>query len=93
MVRIHLFLTGIFLAAVPALADWVIFVDGQRNEVQAVEIDPASPALASRLVQLQLRSRRYTEAAVTLSEFLDRHPTDPGLLQLADRLHREVGIP
>ena len=60
---------------------------------RAVEIDPDSATLAVRLVQLQLRSGRYTEAAVTLSESLDRHPTDPGLLRLADRLQREIGIP
>jgi Flp pilus assembly protein TadD len=44
------------------------------------------------LVELQLRTGRYAQAAVALSEALDRHPTDAGLLTLADRLPREVGI-
>jgi Flp pilus assembly protein TadD len=59
---------------------------------RAVEIKPDSALLASRLVELQLRSGRYAEAAVTLSEALDRNPTDATLLRLADRLPREVGI-
>jgi tetratricopeptide (TPR) repeat protein len=59
---------------------------------RAVEIDPDSPQLAARLVELQLRTGRYAQAAVALSEALDRHPTDAGLLSLADRLPREVGI-
>jgi tetratricopeptide (TPR) repeat protein len=59
---------------------------------RAVEIEPGSPQLAARLVELQLRTGRYAQAAVALSEALDRHPTDAGLLTLADRLPREVGI-
>ncbi len=59
---------------------------------RAVEVEPDSPQLAARLVELQLRTGRYTEAMVTLSTSLDRHPTDPGLLNLVDRLPREVGI-
>jgi hypothetical protein len=43
-------------------------------------------------VALQLRSGRYTDAAVTLSRALDHFPTDPDLLRLAERLRREVGI-
>ena len=59
---------------------------------RAVEVEPDSPQLAARLVELQLRMGRYTEATITLSESLDRHPTDRGLLNLIDRLPREVGI-
>lgn len=59
---------------------------------RAVEVEPDSPQLAARLVELQLRMGRYTEATIALSESLDRHPTDRGLLNLIDRLPREVGI-
>lgn len=59
---------------------------------RAVEIESDSPRLAALLVELQLRTGHYTEATMTLSESLDRHPTDPGLLNLVDRLPREVGI-
>jgi tetratricopeptide (TPR) repeat protein len=59
---------------------------------RAVEIEPGSARLAALLVEMQLRNGRYAEAAGTLSRALDRHPTDPGLLRLADRLPREIGI-
>jgi tetratricopeptide (TPR) repeat protein len=58
---------------------------------RAVEIDPGSAGLAARLVSLQIRQGRLAEAAMTLSRALDRHPTDPTLLELTDRLRREVG--
>jgi len=58
---------------------------------RAVVIEPGSTELAARLVELQLRSGRYTEAAMSLSRALDRFPTDPRLLGLAERLRREVG--
>ena len=57
-----------------------------------MEIEPGSPRLSTLLVELQLRTGHYTEAAVSLSRGLDRHPTDPDLLRLADRLPREIGI-
>lgn len=59
---------------------------------RAVEVEPESSQLVARLVALQLRCGRYTDAAVTLSRALDRFPTDPVLLQQADRLRRDVGI-
>jgi uncharacterized protein HemY len=48
--------------------------------------------LAVRLVSLQLRQGDVTSAAMTLSEALDRHPTNASLLALADQLRRDVGI-
>ena len=59
---------------------------------RAVQVEPDSPDLAARLVGLQLRTGRYAEAAMTLQESLDRHPTDSGLLSLAERLRREIGV-
>jgi Flp pilus assembly protein TadD len=59
---------------------------------RAVEVDPDSVRTAVLLVELQLRTGQYFEAAATLSLALDRHPTDPGLLRLADRLPREIGV-
>jgi Flp pilus assembly protein TadD len=59
---------------------------------RAVEIDSESPDLVARLVSLQLRNGRFTEAALTLSRALDRFPTDPQLLRLAEKLRRDVGI-
>jgi len=57
---------------------------------RAVEIEPQSPDLVARLAALQLRTGRFTEAAVTLSHALDRFPTHPGLLRLAEKLQRDV---
>jgi Tfp pilus assembly protein PilF len=59
---------------------------------RTVEIEPESPHHVARLVALQLRNGLYTDAAVTLSRALDRFPTDPELLRLAERLRRDVGI-
>lgn len=58
---------------------------------RAQELEPDSAHLAASLVSLQLREGRYAEAASALARALDRHPTDPALLQLAQRLRREVG--
>ncbi|HSO21546.1 MAG TPA: tetratricopeptide repeat protein [Chondromyces sp.] len=58
---------------------------------RAVEVDPDSSAAAARLVALQIRQGRYAEAAITVSLALDRHPTDPVLLELTERLRREIG--
>lgn len=59
---------------------------------RAVDIDPSSPELTVQLVSLQLRMGKFSEAAVALSRALDRHPTNPALLELAERLRRDVGI-
>ena len=59
---------------------------------RAVELAPDSPEVAAQFVAAQLRQRRFAEAAVSLSLALDRFPTHPGLLNLADRLRRDVGI-
>jgi tetratricopeptide (TPR) repeat protein len=58
---------------------------------RAVEVDPESPAAAARLVALQIRQGRYAEAAIAVSRALDRHPTDPVLIELTERLRREIG--
>ena len=70
---------------------------GKRAEatqalVRAVELEPDSPEIAMRLVEAQLREGRYAEAAMSLSRALDRFPTHSGLLNLADRLRRDIGI-
>lgn len=59
---------------------------------RAVELEPTSPEVAVRLVAAQLRQGRFAEAAVSLSLALDRSPTHSGLLNLADKLRRDVGI-
>lgn len=58
---------------------------------RAVEVNPESPAAAARLVALQIRQGRYAEAAIAVSRALDRHPTDPVLIELTERLRREIG--
>jgi tetratricopeptide (TPR) repeat protein len=57
---------------------------------RAVELAPESSAQAARLVDFELRHGQYMEAALDLGRFLDRFPTDPTLLRLADRLQQEV---
>ena len=64
--------------------------DARLALVRAVELEPDSVTQAARLVDFQLRNGRYMEAALDLGRFLDRFPTDPTLLRLADRLQREV---
>ncbi len=64
--------------------------DARLALVRAVELQPDSVAQAAKLVDFQLRNGRYMEAALDLGRFLDRFPTDPTLLRLADRLQREV---
>lgn len=59
---------------------------------RAVELNPDSAEIAVQLVAAQLRQGRFTEASVSLSLALDRFPTHPGLLNLADRLRRDIGI-
>jgi len=46
--HIVLILVSILLLTVPARADWVIFMDGQRTEVQAVEITERAVHLTTR---------------------------------------------
>jgi tetratricopeptide (TPR) repeat protein len=58
---------------------------------RAVQVDPGSPELAARLVEFHLGRGQFMEAAMRLSRALDRHPIDRRLLELADRLRREVG--
>ncbi|MFV2072567.1 MAG: tetratricopeptide repeat protein [Thermoanaerobaculales bacterium] len=70
---------------------------GKRSDAilaleRAVELAPNSPDLVARLIEVQLRAGDYTEAAMELSRALDRFSTDARLLNLADRLRREVGI-
>jgi predicted TPR repeat methyltransferase len=57
---------------------------------RAAELAPDSAAQAARLVDFELRHGLYMEAALDLGRFLDRFPTDPTLLRLADRLQRDV---
>jgi Tfp pilus assembly protein PilF len=52
--------------------------------------DPNNPSLAAALVEFFLRRGEFMDATVTLAEALDRFPTDPRLLGLADRLRAEV---
>lgn len=68
---------------------------GELNDARlalqrAVQLDPESVVQAARLVDFELRNGQYMDAALDLGRFLDRFPTDPTLLRLADRLQREV---
>ncbi len=59
---------------------------------RAVEIEPNEARHAAALVSFQIRNRDFVEAAGALSQALDRFPTDPELLRLAERLQRDIGI-
>jgi Tfp pilus assembly protein PilF len=64
--------------------------DAQLALERAVQLEPASPVVAARLVDFLLRHGEYYEATVRLTGFLDRFPTDARLLRLADKINREV---
>lgn len=55
-----------------------------------VKLLPDDPRPAQHLVDFLLRNGEYMDAAMALSAALDRNPTDAGLLQRAEKLHREV---
>ena len=57
---------------------------------RAVEIAPDRADLPARQVAFLLGEGDFAEAALALSDALDRHPTDPKLIALVDRLRREV---
>lgn len=57
---------------------------------RAMEIKPDTPSIAARLVDFQLRHGALMDATMTLSEALDRAPTDRELLRLAERLRASV---
>jgi Tfp pilus assembly protein PilF len=64
--------------------------DANLALTRAVTVDPSDPSLRARLVEYQLRRGELMQATLTLSEALDRFPTDPRLLRLADRLRAEI---
>lgn len=55
-----------------------------------VKLNPENPQPACILFDFLLRNGDYMDAAMALSTALDRNPTDVGLLQRAEKLHREV---
>lgn len=57
---------------------------------RAVEVAPNRADLRARLVSLLLDQGRYMQAAMVLSNALDRFPTDQRLLRLAARLQTET---
>ncbi len=57
---------------------------------RAKTVDPDNPYLSAALVEFYLRRGDFMDATTTLSDALDRFPTDPRLLRLADRLRAEV---
>ena len=57
---------------------------------RAVEVAPDRADLRARLVSLLLDQGRYMQAAMVLSNALDRFPTDQRLLRLAARLQTET---
>ena len=66
-------------------------VDDARLALErARTADPSNPNIAAALVEFYLRQARFMDATVTLADALDRFPTNPRLLGLADRLRAEV---
>lgn len=57
---------------------------------RAAKVDAASSHVAAALVEFHLRRGDLMDATLALSDALDRFPTDPRLLRLADRLRAEV---
>jgi tetratricopeptide (TPR) repeat protein len=57
---------------------------------RATELAPDRPDLAARLVEFLLRHGRFMDAALHLSTFLDRFPSDPKLLRLAGQLEEQT---
>ena len=57
---------------------------------RAKTVEPGNSGPAAALVEFHLRHGEYMDATVALSEALERFPTDPRLLRLADRLRTEV---
>jgi len=57
---------------------------------RAVSVAPDDPRLRAQLVDYLIRRGELMEATVTLSEALDRFPTEGRLLRLAERLRAEV---
>ena len=66
MVRFAFFVGGI-LAAAPAGADWVIFTDGQRTQVQALEIAERAVHITTRAGKRWSVLRDSVDVAATLA--------------------------
>ena len=66
MVRFAFFVGGI-LAAAPASADWVIFTDGQRTQVQALEIAERAVHITTRAGKRWSVLRDSVDVAATLA--------------------------
>jgi len=62
-----LFLVGTLLAVAPASADWVIFTDGQRSQVQAVEIAERAVHITTRAGKRWSVLRESVDVAATLA--------------------------
>lgn len=66
------------------------FDDARLALERATTVDPGNPKLRASLVEFHLRRGNLMEATIDLSDALDRFPTDPRLLRLAERLRAEV---
>ena len=69
------FFVGTLLAALPAWADWVVFTDGQRSEVQAVTIAEG----AVHLTTLAGKHWSLLRESVDVAATLDANATPPPL--------------
>lgn len=79
------------LRAVARTAERAVAYDDARLALErAVKVAPDNPRLRADLVEFQLRRGDFMAATVTLSEALERFPTDARLLRLAERLRSEV---
>jgi len=79
------------LLSVARVAEKAGQVDDARLALErARTAAPGNPNPAASLVEFHLRQGQFMDATVTLAEALDRFPTDPRLLGLADRLRAEV---
>ena len=66
--------------------------DAQIALERAAELDAENPERVVELVRLYLARGSYMEAAMRLSDAMDRFPDHPGLLRLAGQLRQEVGM-
>ncbi len=57
---------------------------------RASELNSSRADIGALLVAFQIRQASYLDATMLLSQLLDRFPTDPQLLRLAQQLRREV---
>lgn len=82
------------LLEVARVAERVGRRDDARLALQrAAEVAPDRVDLGALLVDYHLRHGELMDAALTLSRWMDRYPTDPRLVQLAGRLRAQTRSP